>query len=115
MHNSNTFGAWTTHGHTWSHKSHYDPDLGEVTTFFPYSIIRRAPPLARSFPLPTPVLYPVDPPPPSHFPLRFFNPLKEIKEFKKKENRANQPRFVFFIRDEQLCASIIVKGVLLQL
>jgi hypothetical protein len=55
------------------------------------------------------------PPPPSHFPLRFFNSLKEIKEFRKKENRANQPRFVFFIRDEQFCASIRVKGVLLQL
>jgi hypothetical protein len=40
---------------------------------------------------------------------------KEIKEFKKKENRANQPIFVFFIRDEQFCASIRVKGVLLQL
>jgi hypothetical protein len=31
-------------------------------------------PPAQSFPLPTPVLYPVDPPPrPSHFPLGFFN------------------------------------------
>ncbi len=40
---------------------------------------------------------------------------KEIKEFRKKENRANQPIFVFFIRDEQFCASIRVKGVLLQL
>ncbi len=40
---------------------------------------------------------------------------KEIREFRKKENRANQPRFVFFIRDEQFCASIRVKGVLLQL
>jgi len=58
---------------------------------------------------------PRQPPPPSHFPLRFFNPLKEIKEFRKKENRANQPRFVFFIRDEQFCASIRVKGVMLQL
>jgi hypothetical protein len=37
------------------------------------------------------------------------------KEFRKKENHANQPRFVFFIRDEQFCASIRVKGVLLQL
>ncbi len=40
---------------------------------------------------------------------------KEIKEFIKKENRANQPRFVFFIRDELFCASIKVKGVMLQL
>jgi len=38
---------------------------------------------------------------------------KEIKEFRKKENRANQPTFVFFIRDEQFCASIKVKGVVL--
>jgi len=40
---------------------------------------------------------------------------KEIKEFRKKENRANQPKFVFFIKDEQLCASIRVKGTMLQL
>jgi hypothetical protein len=40
---------------------------------------------------------------------------KEIKKFRKKENCANQPRFVFFIRDEQFCTSIRVKGVLLQL
>jgi hypothetical protein len=51
-------------------------------------------PLARSFLLPIPVLYPSTPPP-LHFPLRFFNPLKEIKEFRKKENCANQLRFVF--------------------
>jgi len=40
---------------------------------------------------------------------------KEIKEFRKKENRANQSRFVFFIRDEQFYASIRVKRILLQL
>jgi len=40
---------------------------------------------------------------------------KEIKEFRKKGNRVNQPRFVFFIRDEQFCTSIRVKRVMLQL
>ncbi len=43
------------------------------------NLVHNAPvelPPARSFPLPTPVLYPVDPPPrPSHFPLGFSNPL----------------------------------------
>jgi hypothetical protein len=33
MHNWNTFGAWTSHGHTWTHKIHHDLDLGEATTF----------------------------------------------------------------------------------
>ncbi len=29
----NTFGAWTSHGHTWTSKIHHIPNLGEVTTF----------------------------------------------------------------------------------
>jgi len=28
-----TFGAWMNHMHTWTHKTHHDPDLGEATTF----------------------------------------------------------------------------------
>jgi hypothetical protein len=33
MHTWNTFGACTSHGHTWTHKTHHGPDLGEATTF----------------------------------------------------------------------------------
>jgi hypothetical protein len=33
MHGSSTFGAWTSHGHTWTHKTHHGLDLGEATTF----------------------------------------------------------------------------------
>jgi hypothetical protein len=29
----NIFDAWTSHGQTWTHKIHHDPDLGEATTF----------------------------------------------------------------------------------
>jgi len=33
MYNWNTFGAQTYHGHTWTHKTRYNPNLGEATTF----------------------------------------------------------------------------------
>jgi len=33
MCNGNPFGAWTSHVHTRTHKTHHDPDLGETTTF----------------------------------------------------------------------------------
>jgi hypothetical protein len=33
MHNWNTFGAWTNHGHTRIHKTHHNPNLGKATTF----------------------------------------------------------------------------------
>jgi hypothetical protein len=29
----NTFSAWTSHGQTWTHKTHHGSDLGEATTF----------------------------------------------------------------------------------
>ncbi len=29
----NTFGARMSHGHTWTHKTHYSMDLGEAITF----------------------------------------------------------------------------------
>jgi hypothetical protein len=32
MHNWNTFDAWTNHGHTRTHKTHHDLDLGEAMT-----------------------------------------------------------------------------------
>jgi hypothetical protein len=38
MHRWNTFCAWTSHGHTWIHKIHHNPDLGEATTF-PFIIL----------------------------------------------------------------------------
>jgi hypothetical protein len=33
MHSWNTFGAQMNHMHTWIHKTHHGPDLGEATTF----------------------------------------------------------------------------------
>jgi len=33
VHSWSTFGAWTSHGQTWTHWIHHGPDLGEVTTF----------------------------------------------------------------------------------
>jgi hypothetical protein len=33
MHSLNTFGARTSQGQTWTHKTHHGPDLGEATTF----------------------------------------------------------------------------------
>jgi hypothetical protein len=33
LHNLSTFGAYTNHGQTWTHKTHHSPDLGEATTF----------------------------------------------------------------------------------
>jgi hypothetical protein len=39
VHNRNTFGAWMSHGHTRTHKTHHGPDLGEATTFPPYNIL----------------------------------------------------------------------------
>ncbi len=33
MRNWNTFGAWTKHGQTQTHKTHHNPNLGEATTF----------------------------------------------------------------------------------
>jgi hypothetical protein len=33
MHSWNTFGAWTNHGHTPTHKTHNGSNLGETTTF----------------------------------------------------------------------------------
>jgi len=48
--------------------------LGITSGYPAHNALVELPPPAQSFPLPTPVLYPVDPPP-SHFPLRFFNPL----------------------------------------
>jgi hypothetical protein len=33
LRNWNTFGARTRHEHTWTHKTHYDPNLGETSTF----------------------------------------------------------------------------------
>jgi len=33
MHGWSTFGAWTNHGHTRTHKTHHGLDLGEVNTF----------------------------------------------------------------------------------
>jgi hypothetical protein len=38
MHSWNTFGAWMSHGHTWTHKVHHGLDLGEATTF-PFIIL----------------------------------------------------------------------------
>ncbi len=39
VHNWSTFGARTSHGQIQTHKIHRDPDLGEATTFPPYSIL----------------------------------------------------------------------------
>jgi hypothetical protein len=33
VHSWNTFGAWTSHGHTQTHKTHHGSNLGEATTF----------------------------------------------------------------------------------
>jgi hypothetical protein len=33
MHSWSTFGAWTNHGHTQTHKTHHDLNLEEGTTF----------------------------------------------------------------------------------
>ncbi len=33
MHSCNTFGAWTSHAQTQTHKTHHGPNLGEATTF----------------------------------------------------------------------------------
>jgi hypothetical protein len=33
MHNQNTFGAWTSHAQTRTHKTQHDLSLGEATTF----------------------------------------------------------------------------------
>jgi hypothetical protein len=33
VHSWSTFGAWTNHGQTQTHKSHHDLDLREATTF----------------------------------------------------------------------------------
>ncbi len=33
VHDLSTFGARTSHKQTWTHKTHHDPDLGEITTF----------------------------------------------------------------------------------
>jgi hypothetical protein len=33
VHNWNTFGAWTNHKHTRTHKIHHGPSLGEASTF----------------------------------------------------------------------------------
>ncbi len=33
MHSYSTFDARTNHMHTWIHKTHHNPDLGEVITF----------------------------------------------------------------------------------
>ncbi len=33
MHYWSTFGARTSHGQIWTHKTHHGPDLGEATTF----------------------------------------------------------------------------------
>jgi hypothetical protein len=33
MHSWITFGARMNHGHTWTHKTHHGPNLGEATTF----------------------------------------------------------------------------------
>jgi hypothetical protein len=33
VHNWTTFGAWTSHGQTWTHKTHHGSNLGEATTF----------------------------------------------------------------------------------
>jgi hypothetical protein len=43
MHSWNTFGARTSHGQPWIHKTHHGPDLGEATTFPPYSILCTSP------------------------------------------------------------------------
>ncbi len=40
MHSWNTFGVGTNHKQTRTHKIHHGSDLGETTTFPPYSIIR---------------------------------------------------------------------------
>ncbi len=29
----NTFGAWTSHGHTWTHKTHHNSNWGEAINF----------------------------------------------------------------------------------
>ncbi len=39
MHSWSTFGARMNHGQTRTHKTHNSPDLGETTTFPPYSIL----------------------------------------------------------------------------
>jgi len=39
MGNWNTFGAWTSHEQTQTHKTHHSPNLGEATTFPLYSIL----------------------------------------------------------------------------
>jgi hypothetical protein len=39
MHGWSIFGAWMSHGHTWTCKTHHGPNLGEATTFPPYSIL----------------------------------------------------------------------------
>jgi hypothetical protein len=33
VHSWSTFGAKTSHGQTWTHKTHHGSDLGEATTF----------------------------------------------------------------------------------
>jgi hypothetical protein len=33
MHNLSTFGVRMSHGQTWIHKTHHDPNLGEATSF----------------------------------------------------------------------------------
>jgi hypothetical protein len=39
MHSLSTFGARTSHGQTRTHKTHHSLDLGQATTFPPYSIL----------------------------------------------------------------------------
>jgi hypothetical protein len=34
VHSWSTFGLWTSHEQTWTHKTHHNLDLGETTTFF---------------------------------------------------------------------------------
>jgi hypothetical protein len=33
VHNWNIFGAWTSHGHTWTHNTHHGRNSGETITF----------------------------------------------------------------------------------
>jgi hypothetical protein len=51
VHSWSTFGAWTGHEQTQTHKTHHGPDLGEATTFplIVYSVPSHRPSTQMSF------------------------------------------------------------------
>ncbi len=59
MRNYNTFGAWTSHRHTWIQKTHHDSNLKEATTFLliVFFVISHKGYIQMSFCLRTPKLW----------------------------------------------------------